>query len=664
MSPGDLGTVETRHENDYSTPLAPLTFTQRSSIMNRICICTLLAVVMSVSKLSAQTLQGRDVATGIVEGIVTRTGTADPIANAKVSLGGGPFDPAALKQLLAVFMARGVTVSPPSNAQAEERFLQTLTDSAAARGVSTLNPDIRSALEQFKAANDARFAAVSDKSGHFTIQNVLPGRYTITVKRDGFFEDTSDQAFAIPVIISAGQRATSNLSMLSGATIAGRVTDSDGQPLANTTVQALSVIYQNGFPVLQASITKTTDDRGEYRLFWLPDGEYLIAAVKPSETTPGIISPSSGTNDTRTFYPGTANVSTAIPLVVQGGSQLSGVDIGVRPVETFRLSGEIRCIMPEIPAGQPNTLQTILTASLMLAARDPGVPEEGGPTALANVILRRSGNQFVGAFQISGILPGTYDLRVSTNDFSSDGGAQGLLAFAAIPIDINNQDLTGLSLDIYPNVRVKGIVTVDGRAPGQTPVRVALQVDGSASKRPSYQGLAKRPVLANDQDGSFVIPGVASGRFRVQPGPGLPADFYIADVLQGVSVFDTGFEVGKAPVETLHVLVKSGAGSLEGVVRNANGKPVSGATVVMVPPAARRQNHALYRTGISDASGHFKIDSAAPGDYDLFAWQNMPDGAYFNSRFVSRFQDRARAVNIRESSKANVDLTAIPSVGR
>jgi len=627
-------------------------------------MCTLLAIVTKVSTLSAQTPPVRDVVTGVVEGIVTRTGTTDPIANAKVSLAGGPFDAVALKQLLAVFTARGVTVSPPSNAQAEERFMQTLTDSAAARGVSTVNPDIRSALEQFKAANDARFAAVSDKSGHFAIQNVLPGRYTINVKRDGFFEDASDPAFTAPITISAGQRASSNISMLSGATIVGRVTDSDGQALTNTTVQALSVVYQNGFPVLQASITKTTDERGEYRIFWLPDGEYLIAAVMPSATSPGIVSPTSGTNDLKTFYPGTADVSMAIPLVVRGEPQLTGVDIVVRPVQTYRLSGEVRSIMPDTPAGQANSPLTAVSASLMLAARDPGVPEEGGPTTLASVILRRSGNQLAGTFQISGILPGAYDLRVSINDLSSAGGAQGLLAFAAIPVDINNQDLTGLSLDIYPNVRVKGVVTVDGHAPGQTPVRLALQVDGSASKRPSYLGLAKRPVLANDQDGSFMIPGVASGRFRIQAGPGLPADFYIADVLQGISVFDTGFDVGKTPVETLQVLVKSGAASLEGIVRNANGKPVSGATVVLVPPVARRQNHALYRTGTSDATGRFKIEGAAPGDYDLFAWQNMPDGAYFNSRFVSRFQGRAHPVNVRESSKSNVDLTAIPSIGR
>ena len=59
-----------------------------------------------------------------------------------------------------------------------------------------------------------------------------------------------------------------------------------------------------------------------------------------------------------------------------------------------------------------------------------------------------------------------------------------------------------------------------------------------------------------------------------------------------------------------------------------------------------------------------KIDGIAPGDYDLFAWQSVPDGAYHNSRFMSRFEDRARHRTIGQSSANNQDLVVLPALGR
>src|SRR6188768_4328127 len=221
----------------------------------------LLAVSVCTLVLLGQTPQVQPpAATGIVEGLVTRSGSSDPIPNVKVSLSGGPLDPAALQRLLSTFAARGVTVSPPSGGAADERFMQTLTDAAAARGVSPLNPDIRDSLEQFREANNSRFSATSDDTGHFSIKNVLPGRYTIHTQRDSFYENNSDPALAETITVIASQTAAANLSMLRGTTIAGRVTDSAGYPLANATVQAFPSSYLNGFPILQASNTRITDD--------------------------------------------------------------------------------------------------------------------------------------------------------------------------------------------------------------------------------------------------------------------------------------------------------------------------------------------------------------------------------------------------------------------
>src|SRR5262245_41400374 len=71
--------------------------------------------------------------TGVVQGTVTRAGTGEPIAEAKVSLSGGPIDPDAFKMLQGFFKLRGIEVNPPANGVADDQFFQGLADAAAAR---------------------------------------------------------------------------------------------------------------------------------------------------------------------------------------------------------------------------------------------------------------------------------------------------------------------------------------------------------------------------------------------------------------------------------------------------------------------------------------------------------------------------------------------------
>ena len=61
------------------------------------------------------------------------------------------------------------------------------------------------------------------------------------------------------------------------AAISGRVYGASGEPLGNVDVSALKPSYQDGRRILTAVQTMRTDDRGEYRLFWLPPGKILRA---------------------------------------------------------------------------------------------------------------------------------------------------------------------------------------------------------------------------------------------------------------------------------------------------------------------------------------------------------------------------------------------------
>ena len=81
--------------------------------------------------------------------------------------------------------------------------------------------------------------------------------------------------------------------------------------------------------------------------------------------------------------------------------------------------------------------------------------------------------------------------------------------------------------------------------------------------------------------------------------------------------------------------------------------------VVLVPEAARRNNPALYKTGLTDDKGHFIIRGVAPGAYTIFAWDSVLPGAYQNAEFLEKNLSRGRALNVQGGTRSDITLDLI-----
>ena len=113
-------------------------------------------------------------------------------------------------------------------------------------------------------------------------------------------------------------------------------------------------------------------------------------------------------------------------------------------------------------------------------------------------------------------------------------------------------------------------------------------------KHPAYQLVFTRSGLVAP-DGTFSVPAVLEGRYRVAGVAGLGPDLYLADVRQGaMSVFDLGFNVSARSNDPIQVVIGSGAGTVEGVVRESPLKGFPGANVVLVPEASRALRTLLF----------------------------------------------------------------------
>jgi beta-lactamase regulating signal transducer with metallopeptidase domain len=587
---------------------------------------------------------------GIIQGTVQRSDLTAPIAEAQITLEGGPADPRSVQALIQTIATRGVIFNPKRIGTVDD-VVRDFTDQSGAQGQGPGFPVFDDAVAAFRATNAARFVGESDMDGRFTIKGVPLGDYIIHVEREGFFDLAARAGTPTKVAVQGKQGVNATLSLTPGGVISGHVRDALGDPQQNVGVQVFAMAFANGYPVLRGSVQKLTDDHGAYRLFWLAPGEYYIG-VNPGGT------PNADATQ-RTMYPGTLDLSKAMPVSVRAGEQVSGVDIQLPTDVLPKISGKVTSTIPAEETAQQASLYNAALArpTLMLIGRDPAKPDIGAGTARTIGTVTLNGG--TGTFEVAGILPGSYDLYLRIPQSNAQGGAG--FSFARVPIDVRNENVTGISITVNHTVNVTGGVTIDGKPSGSTPIRLHFQPDGSGVKLGAYQSVGQR-VITPDGNGAFTSLGVPPGLFRMEVEPSLPNDLYLSDVRQGgVSVFDSGIEITSEKPNPLQVVVSSGAGTMEGTALNEAGKPMPGASVVLAPLMMRRQNRALYHTATADVNGKFTIHNLAPGAYQLFAWQqSIPAGAFYNAGFLSRYEDRSRIVNVTAKSTTSEQITAVP----
>jgi len=497
---------------------------------------------------------------------------------------------------------------------------------------------------------------MTDSSGHYLFANLAPGRYRVRAQREGFFGPPPlGNAIGFPPTVtttlaidgSQEKPAEVHLAIVQGGTVSGRIRSPEGQPLSGIPVYAYQIIYPNGRVALSSVNSKMTDDRGEYRLFWLPPGEYVIGAMTRRFSTV----PSPQDSYARTFYPGTIDGNAATRVKIADGSDLPGVDISLRADASAKISGRI--VTSLVGAnGQP-----ALAASFFLLPLDSGGLFDAATMNFQNMSPNRNNSQ---QFELRGVLPGSYDLLMTIPD---GNGSQAMgRARVQVPNGGNVEDVT---LNVQPGPQVKAHLVLDtgtipyslnppattrggatANAPVPTPsIRLTLR---SLEVYPApFEAAATQSTF--DPSGNFVFSNVPEGRYFLAVTP-LPANSYIADVqMGGRSVFDNGFVVDSL-TGNLEVRVSSKGARIQGTVQDSSQKPVPYSRVVLIPEPSRRQNQSLYKVAVSDSKGSFNMTGIAPGEYKLFAWQSVPGTAYMSTEFMTPYEAKGQAIRIMEGT--------------
>ena len=558
-----------------------------------------------------------------IEGVVVRAGTGEPLPNAQVTL----------------------TRADASLAAAQARS-----------GGST--------------SNTAQ--TMTDRSGRFAFNRIEPGSYRIAAARNGYAkQEYGQRVFGGPgrlvTVASTEARERISIGLTPAGTVTGVVRDSSGEPLAGLQVRLLRHVYgASGQRVFVTAGTGRTDDRGEYRVFWVTPGRYyLVAHPSASAQAVAILGEPGSPNEifeTRvppTYYPGTIDMSQASLLDVRPGAELGGIDVSISPQALYRVRGRI----VDPASGQPPR-----TASITIVPRGPAATTAGLFATTSPY------NPADGTFELRDVVPGAYWVRATVTAASPDSivtanAAGRTLAelftesvmadrrVAQVAADVTGADVDGLVLTIGAGASMPGRLRVEGRTLaglgdlGRLEVRLTPATAGTASNR-------HRPINA---DGAFRLENVSAGEYfaTVQP---LPSGYYVKDArLEQADALEQPLVIAGPVSGTLNILLSPAAGRLEGTVVDGRGQGVPGVQAVLAPAQRLRWRYDLFRTATTDATGRFSMTGISPGGYSLFSWEALESFAYFDEDVLRQSEGSETAVRITESSTATVRVTIIPA---
>ena len=489
-------------------------------------------------------------------------------------------------------------------------------------------------------SHERTIATTTATDGRFELRNVPAGHYKLTVQRNGYVDAQYGQKKpndpGSTLTLRPGQKLVDLVFKL-GRTgvITGRISDEDGEPMQGIRVNAVREVYINGKMRLQSTDERESNDLGEFRLFGLSPGRYLISAEPEPWSHVVGDREFSGADKSREekgypklYYPGVTDSGKASAITVKEGDEIASIDILMKQVTVYRVRGKVVNLLPK-PSGRRWSQVAVLR-------KNQGAGWES--------IFATSSGDADGSFEIREIPPGNYSIRVI---WRLDDGR---MHVSQQDFTVGNADVEGLTLTVGEGVNIPGRVTWDG-APRLE--RQGFVIEAISTEDEPFPG-AHADVDDNNQ---FMLKDVHDGEFRLDAW-GISKDCYIKEVRYGDSIMpDATIRVAKGAVGPLEITLSSRGAHVQGTVLNEDTLPAVGAWAVAIPDKKTRR--ASYSAD-TDQYGHFEVHGLPPGKYSLFSWAGLQQGAWEDPEFLKEYEAKATVIEVNEGDTKTVELKLIP----
>jgi hypothetical protein len=485
--------------------------------------------------------------------------------------------------------------------------------------------------------------------GRFEFSDLPAGRFTIGAARGGYLplqygQRRSFEPGRAVTLDNAQTLERVDLALPRAGAITGHVLDRYGEPMVGAQIQVERYQYAaNG----QRRLTRApgaaifTDDLGQFRVFGLMPGEYIVSAsVRTRPLFPGVPAPTVPVASyVQTYYPGTSSLVDAQPVLLGIGEE-ANADFNMALGRLGRIAGTITD-----SAGRPAA-----GANLMLVT----IAETGAASGLGSNSVAADGT-----FSIPNVAPGSHYLQVRLAPRNDGSGG---LETANYPVATSGANVDGLQIVTGTPTTIAGAVQWEGtaaRTGSDTPLRI---VASAADGRPALMGLlGVAEASANGSvaaDGTFRLSGVM-GKVRVS-AEGVPPQWMVKSITaDGVDLTMSGAEATSlSGAASVRVVLTDRVTEINGSVRAAQGERASEYVVVILPAEsvdaaiAARYTRALR----PDQRGAFRVRGLPPGRYVAAAVEALEQGAEWDPAVQNAIRRDARAFTVAEGDTQTLTL--------
>lgn len=442
----------------------------------------------------------------------------------------------------------------------------------------------------------------TDSDGKFETPDIPDADYRIEISKTNFSTATFDRRVQGAASIS--------VRLVRGAAVMGRVFDAEGKPIGAVSVFAMSRGSVQG-PLkrnMNPGRFATTDANGQYRLYNLPPGRYVVVASYGASTTAigssGSVSTPSAIGSGFLFYPDNAR-----PRIFEfsGGEENRDIDFRIQASSFHSVSGKL-----EHPEGK---------GSYWLAL----APVEQAAMATAIAQSKPDGN-----FRFENVPAGSYHLFVSGPSIArnSMGAVLGKESyFARARVDLA-QNVEGLTITVGKGRSATFQLTADPRA----------KLDPSCAKG------AKLTLVSNEDWGANLERALPIEIAKTHTFDSLAPARYMATLsdLSGCHATEIAVDLTGGSANASITIPLVSAGSIQGTI----GKTAASVAVGLLPV----EGTGSVRIANPDSEGRFEFTSLAPGRYRVWA---QPSGG-----------SPASEVEVHGGAVASVDLSAAGKVSR
>ena len=475
------------------------------------------------------------------------------------------------------------------------------------------------------------YGAMTDRAGHFSISAMKPGLYLIVPERAGFvFVRPAGPIPATVLALKAGQHiANQKVEMTPSGFISGRVSDDAGDPVPGASLQLRAAPpdtdFVNPFAV---PLPNYSDDHGQFRIVVSP-GKYYLQAMPRNYGLAQYVA---------TYYPNADSLSEATPIQIKPGQDVTSLEIRLTHAKSSLPGAAVQSLsIGGLVTGTPDGARASITVR---GSQSPGAMQ----TVRGGLIDRD------GKFSIRGLTPGSYKV------FAQAPAGTSRLQSQAVDVQLTGSDVENLQLHLAPGEDLGGSLEVAGEVAGAAPARkLSVKVESTEPRGP---GTPESSPAEVGKDGSFRIPAIFPGSYRVRVEP-LPSGTFIRSVtLDGAAVNDAGFDLSHGgPGARLKITLSRSASQLSGRVLDHEGAPLTsplGEVLIWKDAAQLRPDHNPITGSV------YVLKDLRPGKYrvlavDAFDFTNLA-GANNPDEFAKALRAAAEEIEVGEGVRMTKDL--------